>query len=982
MVQNKKQQFRQLDVELENIDEYLNALKGSEKYGPQVVCHRTSDGAMPKLVSIPDILHPKLNNYLHSISIESLYSHQKEAIDRIGEGQDVLVSTPTASGKSMVYNLPVLNSLVTLKQGYALYLFPLKALAQDQLKKLHEIAAHLCGKQKQDIAAIYDGDTSQYQRKKIKENPPSILITNPDMLHLSILPYHQSWIQFFKGLQFIVIDEVHTYRGVFGSHMSWVLKRLGRLAAHYGAEPRFILSSATVGNPDELGANLLGKKVTVIDKTGAPQARKHMLFLNPWDSAAHVASQLLEAAIKRKLRTIVYTQSRKLTELISMWTKPKLGEFSDKLSSYRAGFTPEERREIEAKLSNGDLYGVISTSALELGIDIGDLDLCILVGYPGSIMAAWQRGGRVGRGQQESAVVLIGQEDALDQYFMKNPDSFFTRKVEAAVLNPFNSAIVEKHLHCAAAELPIEKDETILQDSPVKKGLEKLLHNGVLLQAADGATYFPTRKYPQRQVSLRGSGNQLTIINGSTGQLLGEIDAGKAMKECHEGAVYLHRSQTWYVDKLDLLGGEVVVVEGPKSFYTKPTSSKQTEILDHQKSKKCFSGIINFGEVKVIERITGYQKIHSSTRKIINTYGLDLPEQIIETEGIWLIIPEDIKVEMEKEQYHFMGAIHALEHVMISLYPLFVLCDRNDIGGISCPIHEQTEMPTIFVYDGHDGGIGLCKEAYDKIESILKECRTVVAECECENGCPSCVHSPKCGSGNRPIDKNACLHLLDELLKESQGTRHISEKLPAVIVSKNTVHHPEGLMALPEHYCVFDLETKYSAEEVGGWQFADRMGLSVGVVYDSVLDGYVSYLEREVEDLINHLESCPLVIGFNNKRFDNQVLSGYSQKPLNTLPTLDILEEISNYLGYRLSLDRVAQATLNIQKSGDGLQALQWYKEGEIGKIQKYCKKDVLITKDLFLFGLEEGYFLFTNKAGNLVRLPLQFDKTIARILG
>lgn len=975
----KKQQFSQLHDNSAGVSEYLNALKGSEKYGPQVVCHRSAGVKQPLYDDIPVSLHGAIKEYLHKGAIKNLYSHQTEAIGKIMSGDDILISTPTASGKSLIYNLPVLHSRLENDGGYALYLFPLKALAQDQLKKFQELSRS-CSVQEQNIAAIYDGDTSPYQRKKIKENLPSVLITNPDMLHLSILPYHQSWIQFFKNLKFVVLDEVHTYRGVFGSHMSWVLKRLLRMAKYYNAKPQFIMCSATVGNPAELGANLLGKAVSVIDQSGAPQAKKHMLFLNPWDSAAHVTSQLLEAAVKRKLRTIVYTQSRKLTELITMWTQPKLGELSGKLSSYRAGFTPEERREIEAKLSDGSLYGVISTSALELGIDIGDLDLCILVGYPGSIMASWQRGGRVGRGQQESAVVLIGQEDALDQYFMKNPDSFFEKDVEAAVLNPHNPAIVEKHLHCAAAELPLTKTEQLLSDGRIQECLNNLINHGTVLQAADGSAYYPTRKYPQRQVSLRGSGSQLTIIDGGTGQVLGEIDAGKAMKECHQGAVYLHRSKTWYVEKLDLTVGEVIVTNGPKSFYTKPMSSKQTEILNCQSSKQSFGGTVYFGDVKVKERVTGFQKIHSSTRKIINTLPLDLPEQLVETEGLWLIISDELKEKMEGDQYHFMGAIHALEHVMISLFPLFVLCDRNDIGGISCPIHEQTKMATIFIYDGHNGGVGLSKEAYSKIDNILTECRSVVAECDCENGCPSCVHSPKCGSGNRPIDKIACLHLIDELLNaESSEKQACSENITINLQEKE--NYLTGLEALPEHFCIFDLETQKSAEEVGGWHHADLMKVSVAVVYDSLLDGFVTYLEDEIHKLIDHLLRSELVIGFNNKRFDNLVLSGYKPRPLENIPTLDLLEEISNHLGYRLSLDRVAKETLQTSKSSDGLQALKWYKEGKIREIQRYCKQDVAITRDLFLFGLEEGYFLFRNKAEKQVRLPLQLDRSIHRAL-
>lgn len=967
------------------VTEYIESLKGSPKFGPQVVCHKTSLPKPSTFKAIPDNISHDLRAYLNSQEITSLYSHQHDALLKIEEGRNIIASTPTASGKSMIYNLPVIESIVSSNsKGHALYLFPLKALAQDQLKTLNLIKSYLDIDTKTQLAAIYDGDTSPYNRKKIRLTPPSIIISNPDMLHLSMLPYHHNWVTFFSNLKYVVLDEVHTYRGVFGSHMSWVLTRLKRIAGYYGANPQFIMLSATVGNPEDLSKKLLSKDTYSLTTSGAPVAKKHMVFINPWDSAAYTASQLLEASIKRGLRAIVYTQSRKLTELISMWTKPRLGELASKLSSYRAGFMPEERREIEEKLVTGELLGVISTSALELGIDIGDLDLCILVGYPGSIMSSWQRGGRVGRGMQESAIIMIAQEDALDQHFMRNPDDFFSRDVESAVLNPFNKKITEKHLHCAAAELPLAETDSCLDHLVCKEALKTLLENSTLLQSADGSEYFASRKYPQRLVSLRGSGTQLTIINDETGQLLGEIDAGKAMKECHPGAVYLHRAETWLVSKLDLLGGEVIVSKGPKVFFTKPMSSKQTEIISHIDNKQSFGCRVNFGEVRVTERITSYQKVHSSTRKIINTIPLDLPEQIIETEGLWLNIPPFIQKKLEDEKYHFMGAIHALEHALISLFPLFVLCDRNDIGGISCPHHEQTDVATIFVFDGHDGGVGLCNEAYTKFDDLILECKSIISGCECENGCPSCIHSPKCGSGNRPIDKAACLKLIEEILlntsaKETHASNSSGIKLPiSPVIKKEPINNfAKGLEALPENFCVFDLETQRSAEEVGGWGRADQMGVSVGVIYDSTLNGFVTYLEDEVDQLINHLMSTELVIGFNNKRFDNLVLSGYSDVNLFSIPTLDILEEISNHLGYRLSLDRVAQATLNTEKTADGLQALKWYKEGKIGEIRKYCEKDVKITRDLFFFGLEQAHFLFTNKAGRLVRLPLQMDKTI-----
>jgi DEAD/DEAH box helicase domain-containing protein len=407
------------------IAEYISALRGSSRFGPQVVHHEELPGRAPLFGELAEPLPERLAAAAAAAGFNKLFSHQTAAIDLIRQGRDVIVATPTASGKSLIYNLPVFENIM-LTGGKALYLFPLKALAQDQLRALENLAGFISDGPP-PRGAICDGDTSAYQRRKIRENLPDILISNPDMLHLSMLGYHDRWAGLWQNLTHVIIDEVHTYRGVFGSHMAWVLRRLLRICRHYGANPQFVMSSATVGNPSELAADLLGRAVAAITISTAPQSGRHFIFLNPVTSAAHVASQLLEAALKRGLRTIVYTQSRKMTELIYVWTRDRLGDQHDKLTSYRAGFLPEERREIEARLSGGSLLGVISTSALELGIDIGELDICILVGYPGSVMSTWQRGGRVGRRQRDSLVVLVGQEDALDQYFTL-PGRWPTRK--------------------------------------------------------------------------------------------------------------------------------------------------------------------------------------------------------------------------------------------------------------------------------------------------------------------------------------------------------------------------------------------------------------------------------------------------------------------------------------------------------------------------------------------------------------------------
>ncbi len=979
-----------------DITEYLSSLKGSAKFGPQVVFQKKSLKVRAKYAENPPELNKPLLDILKQSGISKLYTHQQHAIDAIKKGRNVIVATPTASGKSMIYNLPVLDDLFNVDPGHSLYLFPLKALAQDQHNVLNTLFLQLpedIQRKNPYYAALFDGDTSSYMRRKIREKLPRVILTNPEMLHLSLLPYHQNWSEFFGKLRYVVIDEVHSYRGILGSHMAWVLRRLQRIASHYGANPTFILLSATIGNPKELGQLLLDSPAKVFIESGAPQPEKQMVFLNPWDSAAYTASQLLEAAIKRGLRTIVYTQSRKMTELINIWTSPRLGKLASKLSSYRAGFLPEERREIEGMLFSGKLLGVISTSALELGIDIGDLDLCILVGYPGSIMSTLQRGGRVGRGHRKSATILIGQEDALDQHFMKNPEDFFRRTPESAVLNPANTTIMDQHLHCCAAELPLSAKEAMWAQQQFRERVRQLAQSGVLLEIASGGQWISTRKYPQRHVSLRGGGTTMSIIDGERGEIVGEMDTGRGMKECHPGAVYIHRATTWVITTFDLLAGEIIAHKKKPHYFTRPTSEKRTEILHVISKKSVFGTCVSFGMLKVTEKVTGYQKRNTSTHKLIATVPLEMPEQTIETEGLWFDIPDSTVRVLEENKYHFMGAIHAMEHAVIALFPLIVLCDRNDIGGISCPLHEQTEQASVFIYDGYAGGVGLCKDAYEKIESLLLQSQASVASCECDTGCPSCVHSPKCGSGNRPIDKRACLYLFEKVLDhnaqenkaiiQSGGSQQNLPKTKRVedVMSVVSGNLKSGLDVLPDRFGVFDLETIRSAEEVGGWGQTHKMGISVGVVFDSELNDCVSYLEHEIDQLIDHLYSLDLVVGFNNKRFDNRVLSAYTTCDLNLLPSLDLLEEVHNYLGYRLSLNRLAEHTLGTKKSADGLQALKWYKEGRIDLIQHYCKKDVEITRDLFIHGLEQGFFLFANKAKQKVRLPLALDATIARIL-
>jgi DEAD/DEAH box helicase domain-containing protein len=955
-----------------DINEYINALISSPRLGHQVVFQKL----LPKRSAFwgkPELPWPEdIQKILANLGIDRLYQHQAEALDCIRSGKNIVVATPTASGKSLIYNLPVIENVLLNPDTHALYIFPLKALAQDQLRAFEQLTV-VC-KQPKPTAAIYDGDTSTWHRKKIRNQPPNVIMTNPEMIHLSFLAYHHTWSRFFSNLKYIIVDEVHTYRGVMGSHTAQVFRRLLRVCESYGAKPTFILSSATISNPDQLAHELTNLDFSTITTTGAPNGNRHLLFINPMESATHAAILLLKAALHRNLRTIVYTQSRKLTELIALWAGSRSGRFADRISAYRAGFLPEERRKIEARLSTGDLLAVISTSALELGIDIGDIDLCLLVGYPGSVAGTWQRGGRAGRNGQDAAIVLIAGEDALDQYFMRNPGDFLQREPEAAVINPFNDSILEKQLVCAAAELPLMADEKYICEKQVQKIISKLENSGELVRSADGLQLFSRKNSPHREVDLRGAGAKYSIISARTGKDRGEIDMFRAFKETHPGAVYLHQGERFIVDVLDIHTRTVKVTKANVNYYTRVRSNKETEILEIFEEKQVFGTTISIGRVKVTEQVTGYEKWSIHGKRKLNIISLELPPLTFETDSIWFKISPDLQHRTETEHLHFMGGIHAIEHAGIGIFPLLIMTDRNDLGGISTPFHHQAGCAAVFVYDGTPGGAGLCRQAYFKAETLFNYTLKAISTCPCETGCPSCIHSPKCGSGNRPIDKEAAIFILENLIRP---TVKAPVKYPQIRLEfPKPDPEPEKIPFIMNdniHYGVFDLETQRSWQEVGGWHKADKMGISCAVLYDSKKNQYLEFLENQIGDFVDHLKSLSLVIGFNIKRFDYLVLKGYTDFDFFRLNSLDILEHVYQKLNYRLSLDHLAGATLGTEKCANGLLALQWWKEGRIRDIVDYCIKDVELTQNLFLYGKKNQYLLFKNKAGKKVRVPVSW---------
>jgi len=953
------------------VKEYLQALTDSERLGGQVVFRTVLPPSPARWSDTAETFSAPIRRALQAAGIKRLYEHQGRAINRIRGGQNVIVATPTASGKSLIYNLPVLERFQAQRESKNLYIFPLKALAQDQLKVFRKMAAHFT--EMPPTAEIYDGDTSGYRRKCIREALPNIILTNPEMLHLSFLAYHRQWADFFKDLQTVVVDEVHTYRGLTGSHVAQLFRRFDRICRHYGSSPRFVFSSATVADPARLARQLTGQPASAIIQSGAPKGRRHVVFINPNTGPAHAAILLLQAALHRELRTIVYTQSRKLTELISLWAAEQSRDLANRISAYRAGFRPEERREIEARLANGDLLAVISTSALELGIDIGDLDLCILVGYPGSVVSTWQRGGRVGRSGQESALVLIAGENALDQFFMRHPDDFMRRRPESAVVNPNNPEILARHLECAAAELPLKMGEPMTARAKSAKIITRLVSGGQLLRSADGQYWYSRRKIPHRQVDIRGSGNRFEIVDRATGRNKGEIDEFRAFRETHPGAIYLHRGDTYLVDSLDLNSRTVKVSRAEVDYYTQVRGFKETEILEVNDQKSAWGAMAAYGRLKVTDQTTAYEIRRIHGKNLIEAIELDLPPQIFETEGMWFQIPRGVHMAAESNGLDFMGAIHAIEHAAIGVFPLLVMADRNDLGGLATPYHPVLNGAAIFIYDGVVGGAGLNREAFKLADSLLQNTLDLIQSCSCESGCPSCVQSPKCGSGNRPIDKAAAIFVLEQLKRTEASTA------PTCQVSQSQGQPEPPLRSRKQkrseiHYGVFDLETQKSAADVGGWHRAHLMKISCAVLFDSRTGQYADYAENQIPRFLERLQAFDLVIGFNIKRFDYQVLKGYTDFDFMKLNTLDILEEVKKHLGFRLSLNHLAKATLDARKTADGLQALRWWQQGKMLEIIAYCRQDVKITADLYRFGREKGYLLFMDRNDQKVRIPVEWQ--------
>ncbi|MBA7472145.1 hypothetical protein ES707_07466 [subsurface metagenome] len=759
-----------------NTSAFLHHLTVQPTYNAQIA---HIEHVPPRDASCAELDKPlvsSLQDCLDEHGLLPLYAHQAEAVNNARQGRNVMVSTSSASGKTLCYNIPVLEAILTERGSRALYLFPTKALAQDQLRGLQELFCPCL--LRVDEFATFDGDTPQTERPEIRKRA-RIILTNPDMLHIGILPNHQSWSRLLRHLRYVVVDEAHIYRGVFGSHVACVLRRLRRLCNLYGSSPQFICCSATIANPGEHAERLVGLPFTVVDNDGSPHGGKDFVFWNPpiIDEARSVrrsanseATNLFTELVSRNIRSLAFARSRRLTELIYTYSRQKLAEtapaLAGRIKAYRAGYLPQERRQIEQELFSGQLLGVVATTALELGIDIGDLEATVLTGYPGSIASTWQQAGRSGRGRDRSLSFLIGLDNPLDQYFMRHPDFFFQKSFENALVNPDNPYILRAHLLCAAWEMPLSSDEEIF-GATFRQRRAELEEQGMLREHRQRWYLSPRIAYPAQSINIRStSGENFTLIDTSTDSLLETVEASVAFFQIYPGAIYLHQGESYLVTELDLANRTAYAEPTTASYYTQTKEIEDLHIVKRTRSRSCGQVKVYLGEVEVTNTVVGFKKKAQFTEEVIGEEPLDLPPQHFPTVALWFDFPPEVIARLDKAQLDFAGGLHAAEHAAIAILPLFALCDRNDIGGVSTPFHPDTGRAEIFIYDAYPGGIGIAEKGFDLVEELWQATLKAITECPCQEGCPSCIQSPKCGNNNKPLDKKAAQSLLEGLLGE------------------------------------------------------------------------------------------------------------------------------------------------------------------------------------------------------------------------
>ncbi|MGZ4775658.1 MAG: DEAD/DEAH box helicase [Oryzihumus sp.] len=761
----------------------LEQLAGGRRRERLVHVH-TVPARQEQLAPWPEWVAPPVWSAFASSGITSLWAHQREAADAARAGAHVVISTGTASGKSLGYLLPVLSAVVdgastaSGRGATALYLSPTKALAADQLARLQALAVPGVR------AATYDGDTPPEERRWIRDHAQYVL-TNPDLMHHSLLPGHQRWAPFLRALRYVVIDECHVYRGVFGSHLAALLRRLRRVCARYGASPTFILASATVADPAGQAARLIGMPVRPVVQDGSP--RESMTF-GLWEpglvpgggeheaphrrSAVAETADLLADLVSAGVQTVAFARSRVGVETVSASARRALAEVDPRLegavAAYRGGYLPEERRELERSLRGGRLLGLAATNALELGIDVSGLDAVLLAGWPGTRASLWQQAGRAGRSGSCSLAVMVAGDDPLDTYLVHHPEALFERPVEAAVLDPDNPYVLAPHLAAAAAELPLTDADVEVFGPGMRPLVDTLVSRGVLRRRPTG-WFWARSDRATDHVSLRGTGEPVVrIVERGSGRVLGTVDGTAAHSSVHTGAVYVHQGRTFVVTDLDLAESVALVVEGDPGWSTQARSVSTFDIGAVEQQTDWGEVQVHFGSVEVRTQVTAFLR-RLPSGEVLGEHPLELPERALRTKAVWWTMPEELLAVAGLELADIPGAAHAAEHAAIGMLPLVATSDRWDIGGVSTALHPDTGLPTIMVYDGHPGGAGFAERGFHAVRTWLSATRDAIAACECATGCPSCVQSPKCGNGNEPLDKARAVALLEVVLA-AEGT--------------------------------------------------------------------------------------------------------------------------------------------------------------------------------------------------------------------
>jgi DEAD/DEAH box helicase domain-containing protein len=767
-----------------DVEAFLQRIQLDDEYDGQLVHTQEIPARAGKFLEPQQPLPVLLKQLLAARGIEQLYSHQSKAVDAARTGEDFVVVTGTASGKTMCYNLPILETCLDNPEARALYLFPTKALAQDQLKGLLELLSS-----NEEVAAqikpgVYDGDTPTPQRRRIKAEA-NLVLSNPDMLHSSILPYHPKWARFFAELKYIVIDEVHTYRGILGANVACVLRRLQRVCEHYGGRPQFFAASATIANPGELTNKLIGRDVEVIDEDGSPRGRKFFAFWNPSPagkdqlarkSATDDAVWLMTEAMKSDAQALAFTRTRQATELINRFVQESLRKQNSplhrKMRAYRGGYLPIERRQIEQDLFTGKIRGVAATNALELGVDIGSLDVTLLVHYPGTIASAWQQAGRSGRRHDESLAVLLAGNDPVDQYMLRHPEYFFAQSPENAVVDPENPYVLAKHLKAAAFELPLN-DKAVAEFGEFAEPIADALCEAEELSRVADKIYFASGQNPAHKISLRHmSDNTFSIVlqNGNPrNQVIANVDSISAPELVYPEAVYLHNGESFFVRELDLNGKVAYVERHEMDYYTQAVLESNVRITEEQDQRTPQAkGSLAYGEVDVSWKTVAFKKIRFDTRENIGFGPVDIPEQTLPTTAFWLSPDAEVRAGMKEAKHRTSEGICGLRNLAIVALPMIAMCDSRDISGVVDS--KNLGKSALILYDRYPGGLGYCEKGYQHLDQLLAICQQMAEECECEDGCPSCVglpnlrpaiHSDPDLTRGYPIpDKAATLYLL------------------------------------------------------------------------------------------------------------------------------------------------------------------------------------------------------------------------------